>query len=344
MSMLGREPVSFGLSLPNRATLFGTPLELLLDCAQMAEDSGAFDSVWVGDNLLSKPRLEAVVLLSALAARTKRVKLGTVCLATFPMRHPLLFALQWASLDVVSGGRTLLVVCNGGSARDGPKFATELAAMGVQSDERMARVEEGIVLLRRLWTEDEVTFEGQFYRMEGVSLLPKPVRPRVPIGLAVNPRPDARAEVVERVLRRVARFADGWQTDGTPPDVFRDRWQRILTYAREYGREQEVTHNSLHLMVNINDDRETAWDEAMTFLDHYYGFGRDLSDSMRERLETWVAYGPPERVIAKIQSYLDAGCTTPILRFCSPDQKGQLARCIDEVLPAFEHVRAASPV
>src|SRR5947207_111702 len=104
----------FGLSLPNRAVLFGIPPDALLRAAEQADASGVFDSVWVGDNFLSKPRLEAIVTMSALAALTKRVKLGVVCLASFPLRHPLLLALQWASLDVLSGGRTILAVCLGG--------------------------------------------------------------------------------------------------------------------------------------------------------------------------------------------------------------------------------------
>ena len=121
----------FGLSLSTRAVLFdwGT-LDDLFDMARLAEDSGMFHGVWVGDNLLSKPRVESMVTLSALATKTKRVKLGTVCLASFPLREPILFALQWASLDMLSHGRTILAVCNGPSGRDGPQFAHELEVMG----------------------------------------------------------------------------------------------------------------------------------------------------------------------------------------------------------------------
>ncbi len=122
-------PLRFGLSLPNRAVLMGLPVETLLRSAELAEE--AFDSIWVGDNFLSKPRLEAIVTLSALAARTRRAKLGTVCLATFPLRHPLQFAIQWASLDQLAGGRTILSVCLGGSDAKGRKFAEELANFGV---------------------------------------------------------------------------------------------------------------------------------------------------------------------------------------------------------------------
>lgn len=327
----GARPVRFGLSLPNRAVLFGMPTELLLETAEQADRSGRFDSVWVGDNLLSKPRLEAIVLLSAVAARTTRVKLGPVCLASFPLRHPMLFALQWASLDVLSGGRTTLAVCNGGAASAGPLFASELRAMGVRSTERVGRVEEGIELLRRFWGPDPVTFHGRFYDFAGVQLTPKPVQGYIPITIAVNPANDAEPTLVERALRRVARLADGWQTDGTPPDLFRRRWTQVREYAAEYGRQDAVTDAQLHLMVNINDDARRARREAVEFLDRYYGAGA----IGEEKLDSWLAIGPPAAVAEKIAIFIEAGCTTPILRFASPDQRGQLARCLEDVLPAF---------
>jgi alkanesulfonate monooxygenase SsuD/methylene tetrahydromethanopterin reductase-like flavin-dependent oxidoreductase (luciferase family) len=325
------QPVRFGLSLPNRAVLFGMPPELLLETAEVADRSGRFHSVWVGDNFLSKPRLEAIVLLSAVAARTRQVRLGPVCLASFPLRHPMVFALQWASLDVLSGGRTTLAVCNGGATSAGPLFAAELRAMGVKSTERVGRVEEGIELLRRFWGPDPVTFHGRYYRFDDVQLTPKPVQAHIPITIAVNPADDADPAVIERALRRVARLADGWQTDGTPPATFRRRWAQIRAYAADYGREEQVTDAQLHLMVNINDDPQRARREAVEFLNHYYGAGAISED----KLESWLAFGSPAAVAEKIAVFLDAGCTTPILRFVSPDQRGQLERCLAEVLPAF---------
>jgi len=322
------QSLRFGISLPNRAVLFGLPPETLLVTAERAEASGLFDSVWVGDNFLSKPRLEAVVALSAVAARTKRLKLGTICLASFPLRHPLPFAIQWASLDVLSGGRTILVVCNGGSVKMGGAFATELVAMGVKSSERPARVEEGIAILRRFFGPDPVTFHGQFYDFEEVQVLPKPVQARVPIGIAVKPiAGDPVSE--ERILRRVARLADCWQMDSIDPAIFKGWWARVQEYANEYGR--EVPDAQLHLMVNINDDAARARQESVEFLEHYYGQGR-ISD---DYLAHWLAYGSPAAVAEKIQTFIDAGFTTPVLRFTSPDQLGQLERCVTEVLPQF---------
>jgi len=339
MNNTTNRPVKFGISLPNRAVLFGMPFEVLLKTAEQAETSEMFDSVWVGDNLTSKPRFEAIVALSALAVRTRQLKLGTVCFATFPLRHPLPLAIQWASLDVLSGGRTVLVVCNGGSARQGKAFATELAAMGVRSNERVGRLEEGIEVLRRFFGPDLVTHHGRFYRFDDVEVYPKPMQERVPIGIAVNPPKDADPALEERILRRVARLADCWQTDAIEPAIFRERWSRIQEYAVECGRENEVTDAQLHLMVNINDDADRAYNEAQQFLDRYYGDRYyDQGSISAAVLENWLAFGPPSAVIEKIATFVEAGCTTPILRFASPQQFEQLERCITDVLPSFQGV------
>ncbi|HVA24004.1 MAG TPA: LLM class flavin-dependent oxidoreductase [Chloroflexota bacterium] len=329
----------FGLSLPNRAVLLGLPIETMLQAAELAEE--AFDSVWVGDNFLSKPRLEAIVALSALAARTKRVKLGTVCLATFPLRHPLQLALQWASLDRLSGGRTILAVCLGGSDAKGRKFADELANFGVLSRERAPRLEEGVELLRRFWgPEPAVSHEGRFYRFSEVDAQPKPLQEHLPIVLASNPAEDAAPRITEIALRRVAKYGDGWQTDGTPAPVFRERWRQVREYAEEYGRLAAMQDSSLHMMVNINDDAELAHRQSVEFLEHYYGAG-GVSE---EKLKSWLAYGSPQAVIDKIATFIEAGCITPILRFTCDDQLGQLERCMAEVLPAFAAETQQIPV
>lgn len=325
--------VRFGLSLPNRAVLFGLPVQTLFETAKQADAGGVFDSVWVGDNFLSKPRLESIVTLSALAALTQRVKLGVVCLATFPMRHPLPLALQWGSLDVVSSGRTILAVSLGGPSRYGPRFAAELEAMDVTDKDRIPRLKEGIECLRLLWGDGLASYQGRFYHFTDVDLQPKPIQRPLPIIIASNPGPDPAIE--ERALRRVAQYGDGWQTDGTAPEVFERRWRMVRQFAADCGRPDAMQDASLHLMVNINDDVAAARTEAVDFLAHYYGEGRVPED----KLQSWLAIGPPASVIEKIKVFIEAGCTTLILRFAAPDQLGQLERCTDEVLPAFATVR-----
>src|SRR4051794_29647807 len=102
--------MKFGLTLPNRGVLIGiTTVEEMLQMAEIADQSELFQSVWVGDSLFGKPRLESMMILAALASRTKKVRLGPACMASFPLRDPVLLAYQWASLDLISEGRTVLI-------------------------------------------------------------------------------------------------------------------------------------------------------------------------------------------------------------------------------------------
>lgn len=179
---------TFGLTLANRAVVLGViKAGDLIELAAAAEASGAFDTVWVGDSLLAKPRLESVTLLATLAGATRRVRLGVGCLATFVHRHPVLFAHQWASLDVLSGGRAWLAVCLGGPDEQSAAQALEHRVMGIESGERVARLEEGIVVLRRLFHETNVSHHGRFYRFDGVTLEPRPLQAPCPIWIASNP-------------------------------------------------------------------------------------------------------------------------------------------------------------
>jgi alkanesulfonate monooxygenase SsuD/methylene tetrahydromethanopterin reductase-like flavin-dependent oxidoreductase (luciferase family) len=328
--MTGRPP-RYGLSLPNRSVLFGaTSVEELLELSERAEASGAFDSIWVGDSLFIKPRLESLVLLSAIAARTRRARLGTCCLSTFPLRDPIFLAAQWAALDQVSRGRMVLGACVGG-ALPREKAEAEFAAFKATLSERAPRLEEGLTILRRLWTEDHVSHRGRFWDFRDLTLEPKPVqKPCPPIWIATNPKPGlAPPHVADRAIRRVGLMADGWMTDNTPLASFEQRWRLIRQVARDAGRATDGMEAALHLMVNINDDRSAALEESVKFLQTYY------SPAMtREYIADWLACGPPAAVVDKIRAYVEVGCTTPILRFASWDQKAQLARALTDVMPA----------
>jgi alkanesulfonate monooxygenase SsuD/methylene tetrahydromethanopterin reductase-like flavin-dependent oxidoreductase (luciferase family) len=332
-----RRTPRYGLSLPNRGVLFGaTTVDELLELSERAEASGAFDSIWVGDSLFIKPRLEALMLLSAIAARTRHVRLGTCCLSTLPLRDPIFLAAQWAALDQISHGRAILGACIGG-ALPRERAEAEFAAFGARLAERAPRLEEALTILRRLWTEDHVTHHGgRFWTFSDLTLEPKPVqRPCPPIWIATNPKPGlAPPHVADRAIRRVGLMADGWMTDNTPVATFAERWRLIREVAREAGRPTAAMESALHLMVNVNADRDAALDESVKFLQTYY------SPAMtRAYIADWLACGPPAAVVAKIRAYVDAGCTTPILRFASWDQKGQLTRALADVLPAARELR-----
>ena len=329
---------SFGLTLANRGVIIGiVKAGDLIELAQEAEASGAFDAVWVGDSLLAKPRLESVTLLGALAGATRRLRLGVGCLATFVHRHPVLFAQQWVSLDVLSGGRAWLAVCLGGPDEQSPAQAQEHLVMGIRSAERVGRLEEGIVILRRLFHEKKVSHDGRFYRFEDVALEPAPVQQPCPIWIASNPTgltwkggASASEAVVERAFRRVARYADGWMTNKVSPDQFRRQWARITAMAREEGRDPARLGSALYHNLNINVDRRAALEESKAFLDRYYS-----SNFSPAFVEGWTAAGSPQQCIAELARYFEAGMQHIALRLTSWDQRGQLKRFLSEVAPAF---------
>ncbi|HEY8341353.1 MAG TPA: LLM class flavin-dependent oxidoreductase [Egibacteraceae bacterium] len=332
-------PGGLGLSLPNRGLLFDAlTIPEMYALAERAEASGLFDSVWVGDGLIAKPRLEAVTALAALAARTTRVRLGVCCLATFPLRHPVLFGCQWASLDVLSGGRTQLAVCLGAStARSGGDVAAELQAMGVRGRERVGRLEEGIAVLRALWS-GPAAHDGRFWSFPEVDLLPKPVQQPCPIWIASNPDPAKLSpERYTAAIARVGRLADGWLSTVLTPAEFGRRWQEVREAAAAAGRDPDALTSAVHLMINVNEDRAEARAEAKRFLDTYYSM--DVDD---ETMDRWGAYGPAEEVLERLLEYRAAGLDQPILRFASFDQTGQLDRAGEHLLPALAGVTTGS--
>lgn len=324
-----------GLSLPNRGVLFGaTTVEEMLRLAQAADEDEYLDSVWVGDGLIAKPRLEAVASLSAIAARTSRVRLGVCCLATFPLRQPVLFAAQWASLDVISQGRALLAVCLGATTeRSGPAVAAELRAMGVTGAERVPRLEESIEILRALWSGPS-SYEGRFVSFADVDLRPRPVQDPCPIWIASNPDPARMAP--DRFLAavdRVGRLADGWLSTVLAPATFAERWSEVRESAARHGRDPAALSSAMHLMVVVDDDEAAARAEGRAFLNRYYTMS--VSDDLMDR---WGAFGPAEKVLARLTEYVDAGLDVPILRFASFDQTAQLDRARELLLPELHRL------
>jgi len=318
-------PIKWGVSLPNRGVLFGlTTIETLFQATTLAERSGVFESVWFGDSLIHKPRLESIVMLSAAAAQTRKVRLGVICLASFPVRHPVLLAIQWASLDQLSRGRTILGVCIGGGHEG------EMRAFGIQRTERVGRLTEGIELLRQIWSGDEVHHRGKYYQLEGCRVVPQPTQKPPPIWIAVTPdRAVVGDRGVEVAMRRVATLADGFITMAVPGDEFRRRLDLIEQFAGEQNRDLAQFEVSIHGMVNINDNKRAAYEESKYYFDHYYTPGYPSE----ELIKIWLAHGPPEDCAQLIQSWLDMGITTPVLRFTSRNQLEQMERFVTDVLP-----------
>jgi alkanesulfonate monooxygenase SsuD/methylene tetrahydromethanopterin reductase-like flavin-dependent oxidoreductase (luciferase family) len=315
------------LTLPNRGVLFGvTTVDEMLHLAEQADRTGLFDTIWVGDSLLGKPRLESVALLSALAGRTRQVKLGPACMASFPLRDPVLLAYQWASLDLISNGRSVLVACTGLVEQEGAQV--ESALYGLENRDRVKRLIEWIKILRLLWSQDGASFEGDQYRFSGLTIEPKPVaRPYPPIWIANNAR--GNRELIVRTLRRAARHADGWQTSIFDLDDLAWRIPELKSQVAAAGKDPASYPVSIYHNININEDRQAALEESQRFLETYYQPTRYSV----EEVSDWVALGSPDECVEHLLKLRDLGATEVGLRITSWNQRAQYERLVDEVVP-----------
>jgi alkanesulfonate monooxygenase SsuD/methylene tetrahydromethanopterin reductase-like flavin-dependent oxidoreductase (luciferase family) len=318
---------SFGFTLPQRGVFFGAiTVDQMLGMARDVDANPLFDSVWVGDSLLAKPRPDSLTLLGALAAATRRVTLGVGCMASFPVRDPVIFAYQWATLDLLSNGRMLLAACTGIVA--GGASSREGAVWGVADRERASRLVENIDICRRLWSEENVSFTGRFRSLEGVTVEPRPVQQPCPIWIASNPRPvGLKPEVVDSALRRVAQKADGWMTVELFPTMFAANWAKVCGFLKDEGRNPERFPNMLYHNININADRQSGLDESKRFLDRYYG--PVFTPAM---VEAWTVAGDPTRCVDDLRRIIDQGVRSITLRITGWQQAEQYQRLVGEVL------------
>jgi alkanesulfonate monooxygenase SsuD/methylene tetrahydromethanopterin reductase-like flavin-dependent oxidoreductase (luciferase family) len=294
----------------------------MLALARAADQNPAFDSVWVGDSVMAKPRPESIALLGALSSATSRVKLGVGCMASFPIRDPIVFAYQWATLDLLSAGRMQLAVCTGIVA--GGVSAREGGIWGIPDARRGERMAENIAICRHLWSADDVSFEGKYRSFKNVTISPRPVQQPCPIWIAANPMPHQSAVA----MRRVAQIADGWMSVEIFPNLFKTLKGQLDQFLREAGKDSDTFPNIAYHNININSDKARALEESKRFLDAYYGpvFAPEMIDA-------WTAAGPPAGCAAQLRKLHRDGAKAITLRITSWDQRGQFERLLNEVLP-----------
>jgi alkanesulfonate monooxygenase SsuD/methylene tetrahydromethanopterin reductase-like flavin-dependent oxidoreductase (luciferase family) len=339
-------PLDFGVNLNNREPLIAPDydVQMLLDLSETVEEAG-FDSVWVGDSLFSKPRYEPIALLSAISQRTSRVRLGTACMVT-STRNPLYLALEWATLDVISGGRTIL-----GAGMGNPEEGVrrEFEALGLDYDRRGTIFEEGLAVLRQLWTEGKTDFQGTFRRYDGVEFYSgtemaplMPIQTPPPMWVVSNPRltGDAPPEVMkgrlDRACRRIVEHGDGWMTccRAQHPDELVEQLGLIERYADEHGHDFSRLVISYQVTMNIGESEDEARSAFGDYISKYYP---ELSKAMD--LSNWGPVGTPEQIAEWIRTFADAGVDHFICRFGAIDQFGQVQRFAEEVLPVFSAER-----
>lgn len=334
--------LAFGVNLNNREPLIATDYGIaqLLDLSEVVEGLG-FDSVWVGDSLFSKPRYEAISLLSAISQRTKRVKLGTACLVTSP-RNPLYLAMEWATLDVLSRGRTIFGCCAGN-----PEVGVrrEFEALGLDFDRRFSIFEEGLEVLRALWTDGKVTHHGEHYNYEDIAFYSgtemgplMPIQKPPPFWVVSNPRlvTDASDEKMVRTMknacRRILKYGEGWMTccRAQHPEELVEQLGYLREVAAETGDDASRLVVSYQVTLNLGDSEEQARSAFGEYISKYYP---ELSKAMN--LSNWGPVGTPEQIIEWFRTFAQAGVDHFVCRFGSLDQFGQVERFARDVLPAL---------
>jgi len=287
-----------GYLLPTREQIMeGRPdAASLLALATRAEALG-YDSIWVGDSVLARPRHDPLTLLAGVAGRVPRVALGTAVLLP-ALRNPVLLAHQVATLDQVSEGRFILGV---GIARDVPNIRTEFAACGVPFEKRVGRMMEGLRLCRALWSGEAVNWDGRWPVDSGV-LAPVPHRPGgPPIWIGGN---------TPASLERVGKSFDGWFPNAPNAAEFATQWEQIKATARGAGRDPTRLSAAMYLTLTVDDDAGRADGRMDRFLEGYYGAPAAV---LRQRQAVYS--GPADGVAAWLDAYARAGATDLVLRF-----------------------------
>ena len=343
---MSEAPIEFGVNLNNREPLIAADYDvsMLLDLSETVETRG-FDSVWVGDSLFSKPRYEPISLLSAISQRTSRVRLGTACMVT-STRNPLYLALEWATLDVISGGRTIL---GAGAGNPEAGVEREFRALGLDFARRSSVFEEGLAVVRQLWTEGRVDFHGRFFDYDdvafysGTEMAPLlPVQQPPPMWVVSNPRltgdapPDVMQRRIEAACRRIVKYGDGWMTccRAQHPEELVQQLRAIEEYADANGGDFSRLVIAYQVTMNIGDSAEEARSAFGEYISKYYP---ELSKAMD--LSNWGPVGTPDDIAAWIRTFAEAGVRHFICRFGAIDQFGQVERFAKEVLPQFSAQR-----
>lgn len=290
------------------------PVEAYWRWVDLCEARG-IDSIWHSDQLL-RPSLEPTVMLAALAARTTTLRFGTNALVV-AHRDPLVVAKECATIDYLAPGR-FIPVFGVGNASDPVWRATSSDPKG-----RGGRSNEAIVLIRRLLTEDSVTFEGEHFRYVEASLAPRPAQ-SLPIWIGGES---------EAAIRRTAALGDGWLGGLTSAGAAGQVIARIKAALKETGRQIDDDHYGVVVPCRIGDADHPAVDRF------HRGIRERRGESASEAPQRAIAAGSVEDVAALFRRYVEAGVSKFVAIPLASDPEDlieQTARLADEILPRIE--------
>ena len=308
----------------------------LVELAVLAEELG-FDSVWVSDHFQPWRHTDGHAFfspawLAAVGERTRRVTLGTSVLTPTFRYHPAVVAQAFATLGVLYPGRIVLGVGTGESMNEAPVVGIEWPDFR----ERFRRLSEAVRLIRRLWTEDFVEFEGEYYRVRGATVYDRPERP-LPVYVAAS------GEVAARFA---GRQGDGFIcTSGKGMELYRDRLlPAVQEGAKAAGRDVEALEKTIEVKVSFDTDRARALADtriwAALALSPEEKVGVHNPREMEERAarvahpeRRWLVSDDPEQHVEQIAPYLELGFTHLVFHHPGDDQARFLRLYAKEILP-----------
>lgn len=250
------------------------------------EDLG-YDSAWTSEHIFFHfPTFDALTSLAAMAARTTRIRLGTAVLL-LPLRPAALAAKEIASVDIISGGRLIL------GAGIGGEYPKEFDAVGVPVRERGARADEALRVLKLLFSEDNVRFDGRFTKLDGVTLMPKPAAPGGP--------PVWVAGRSEAAMRRAGRLADGYLPYLFSPERFRDGLVKAREYAEKAGRDPNAITGAIYQFIALADRYEEGKSIAAADLSRRYNQPFD------KIVDRYVVMGNADDCARRLADFAEAG-------------------------------------
>ncbi len=313
-----KKRTSFGIAMRNFTRYPEMPSARgLIDYGVWVEQLG-FESVWAWDHILlgvdpSFPIHEALAILTAVAARTSKIKLGTGVLV-LPMRNPVILAKELATIDHISDGRLVLGAAVGWYKR-------EFDSMGADFHRRGKLMEQGLEIITRLWSEERVDGEYPPHNLRGAVLQPKPVqKPRPPILIG---------GYVDAVLKRAATKGDGWLTYYYTVESFTRTWARVRGYAEEAGRNPDElsSTNQLPICVGPRDKIEAPMKHWLQTEWDYAAWSESTMDS--------AIMGTPEECVEQLEPHLAAGIDR-IIFVPYKYEKEQIEALARDIIPRLE--------
>lgn len=275
------------------------------------------DSVWQSDRLISSdPYLESLTAIATLAGCTDKIKFGMNAIVA-PLRDPLVLAKQCATIDYLSNGRLLPMFGVGYPA------AAEWAATGQTSERRGTKANEIFELISRLWSEEEVTFEGEFFQYENATIAPRPIQQPLPLWIGGNSK---------AAIKRTARLGTGWIGGIASAEQVDTAIKGIKAELKNNGRSIDDDHYGASIAFRIGSPDDEAVKHS-PFLQRT-GIGEDVD------LNPLFCIGTAEDLIDRLREYVAVGASKFVLFPVAAGQDDvfeQTLRVVEEVKPAIEN-------